>query len=311
MIWIRNRYQHSFILAVSVMCLMSLAGCEEDVQIDYSNFDHRLVIFSTMNPEEPMRVRVTASQNPTDTLDEYVPKFLEVSLSTHPSNNITLQLGQDGYFQPSQPIFPLEGTEIKVTASAPGFESAQSLTRIPFSSSVESAAFNNFRKEPAETSDFQTNVFYDFVLYMDHGDNRYYHISFIQALTNRGQDTILGTDDDTVIAYYLNPDEPLLPGIIRHHEAGILIDAENYNVNTAYNLHFSDFFFYNEVPGNFIFEIKTVSEDYYHYYSSLSKQLQSRNDPFAEPIPLYSNVLGGTGVLAGYDRLVDFRRLPY
>jgi hypothetical protein len=47
----------------------------------------------------------------------------------------------------------------------------------------------------------------------------------------------------------------------------------------------------------------TTDEAYFRYHSTLNQQRKSRaDDPFAEPVPIYSNLTGGVGVFAAYNR---------
>jgi hypothetical protein len=52
-------------------------------------------------------------------------------------------------------------------------------------------------------------------------------------------------------------------------------------------------------------ELRTVSEEYYLYYNSLSRQRTGNNGPFADPVMIYGNVENGQGIFAGYNASVD------
>ncbi len=43
-----------------------------------------------------------------------------------------------------------------------------------------------------------------------------------------------------------------------------------------------------------------TDEHYYRYHHSLHRARQSRNNPFAEPVPVYSNIAGGLGIFAAF-----------
>ena len=45
-----------------------------------------------------------------------------------------------------------------------------------------------------------------------------------------------------------------------------------------------------------------VDEHYYKYFKSLEEQDKTKNNPFAEPALIYSNVVGGIGVFASYSK---------
>ncbi len=48
-------------------------------------------------------------------------------------------------------------------------------------------------------------------------------------------------------------------------------------------------------------ELRTVSEDYFLYESTLSRYQFSSNDPFSQPAQVYNNVTGGFGIFAGFN----------
>lgn len=52
-------------------------------------------------------------------------------------------------------------------------------------------------------------------------------------------------------------------------------------------------------------ELRTASEDYYLYHTSLSRQIKNTNKPLAEPVILYDNIEEGIGIFAGYGAVMD------
>jgi hypothetical protein len=45
-----------------------------------------------------------------------------------------------------------------------------------------------------------------------------------------------------------------------------------------------------------------VDEAYFRYYDAVERQNQLGDNPFAEPVPVPTNILGGLGCFAGYNR---------
>lgn len=45
-----------------------------------------------------------------------------------------------------------------------------------------------------------------------------------------------------------------------------------------------------------------VDENYYRYYDAIERQSQVSGNPFSEPVPVPSNIQGGLGCFAGYNR---------
>jgi len=52
-----------------------------------------------------------------------------------------------------------------------------------------------------------------------------------------------------------------------------------------------------------------TDEHYYYYHRSVRRALQSQTNPFAEPVPVYSNVTGGLGAFGAYTRTTTSVRI--
>ena len=57
-------------------------------------------------------------------------------------------------------------------------------------------------------------------------------------------------------------------------------------------------------------ELRTITQEYYKYHSSLARQLIVRQDPFAEPVTIYNNIEGGYGNFSGFSPDVSSSDLP-
>ncbi|MBK7028756.1 MAG: DUF4249 family protein [Bacteroidales bacterium] len=65
-----------------------------------------------------------------------------------------------------------------------------------------------------------------------------------------------------------------------------------------------------DTPGVDIFvELSTLSKDYFLFRKSLIKYNESQNNPFSEPIKIYTNIENGYGIFAGSTLL--FKRIRY
>ncbi|WP_421873166.1 DUF4249 family protein [Marinoscillum sp.] len=55
--------------------------------------------------------------------------------------------------------------------------------------------------------------------------------------------------------------------------------------------------------------MRHCSEAYYAYFKSLENQVNSRENPFSEPILVYNNIENGLGIFASHSSNVDSFRL--
>ncbi|MFQ5636990.1 MAG: DUF4249 family protein [bacterium] len=76
-----------------------------------------------------------------------------------------------------------------------------------------------------------------------------------------------------------------------------LFDGEFYDLDIS-------FYNYSEPIEMFIVVLLTTSESYYNFHKSVDQQNATEDNPFAEPVPIYTNIENGLGVFAGYSSFV-------
>ncbi len=59
-----------------------------------------------------------------------------------------------------------------------------------------------------------------------------------------------------------------------------------------------------------IVELSTVTEAFYRYHRTLQLQSESTENPFAEPVRIFSNMDNGLGIFAGYNTAVWIHKTP-
>lgn len=278
-----------------------LVSCAEDAFIDYSSIKPKLVIQSRLSPDTSFQISITSSQSPIDQGQHIIPDDLAVSLINLSTGSVVNLYRENGlYVAPL--TYPKAGESFKLFVTAPGFTTIETQTSIPQPVELENGRVLRLSVEESEVTPDKLNVTYDLFLNFKPHNHQYFHFSFIQTTTiNVGSSTEPQLEER---AYYMNPQFPDEDGFYQHHETGVLIDARQ--TGTAQSLTFSfvdytlgDF----EELGNLFIEVRTVTPEYYHYHTSLSRQLISRDDPFAEPIPVYNNIEDGLGNFSGFSRM--------
>ena len=102
----------------------------------------------------------------------------------------------------------------------------------------------------------------------------------------------------------------LLKPFLPHYDFGILIDREDLTKGEPLTFDFVDYIVSdNELKEVFV-ELRTITESYYKYHSSLARQLIVRQDPFAEPVTIFNNIEGGYGNFSGFSPEVTSSYLP-
>ncbi len=282
--------------------LLLLAGCETSVDFQ-SNALPKLTIISQVAPTvEGQHVYVYASQSPTDSSQFYTPEHLDV-IVTEIETQITIQLnmileGEKVFF-----IFPpgllKAGFSYRITANAPGFESVQATTTIPKPSSISDLSIKTLSIDQSELNDFKKNIRYTIQFKINHFEsNRYYHLVFYNQYVGLDQ------------LYLVNPELSDNQTFIHHYAYGVLIDRHDLIEGQPLTFNFVDWVIRDNDLTRVYVELRTITEEYYKYHSSLARQLIVRQDPFAEPVTIFNNIEGGYGNFSGFTQDVSSSELP-
>ena len=290
------------LLVLSSMLIIS--GCETTLEFPEQNLAPKLTIIShltstdTLGWETP-RVFVYASQSPSDSSTFVTPDNLDVEvteLETDYSIRLDLSnIGGESFFNFPKD-FLKEGFSYTISAFAPGFESVRATTRIPRPSTISNL---NIRIEPSTKNEFKNIVRYTLVFDIEHFEsNQYYHLVFYNEYDSLNNKFLVDPE--------LSDDQPFL----RHYDFGILIDKEDLIPGEPLTFHFVDWVVGNHDLKKVYVELRTITQEYYKYHSSLARQLIVRQDPFAEPVTIYNNIEGGYGNFSGFSPDVSSSDLP-
>lgn len=290
----------SVCITLAVVALLS--SCAEEAFVSYDHIKPKLVIQSHLSPDTTFKISITSSLAATDPSEYIIPDDLAVSLINLSTGSvINLYRENDLYVDPL--AYPKAGQSYKLFVNAPGYNGIEAETTIPPTVELESGRVLNLRLEESEATPDKMNVIYDLELNFAPHQHQFFHFSFVQTTTIN-----VGTTEHPNMqerAYYINPQFPAEDGFYQHHETGVLIDEEKTGTSEALNFSFVDYTLGDiEELGNLYIEVRAVTKDYYNYHTSLARQLISRDDPFAEPIPVYSNIRDGLGNFSGFNKML-------
>jgi hypothetical protein len=63
------------------------------------------------------------------------------------------------------------------------------------------------------------------------------------------------------------------------------------------------------VPGDFLVELRTVSKEYFDYYTSVNTQSGANGGPLDDASVLNDNIINGEGIFVGYSTSVNSSKL--
>lgn len=311
----KNIIHISTIFSLLILLLL-VSACEKEVELDIQKVDSKLAVLCNFSPDEPFILELSKSKAINST-----------SLDASFINNADVQICVDN--QIIESILPINSspdaiTKFQSTVALPKIKQtytlkidAEGLAPITATSSIPEAidishstigAIASFETENDETEGYHVRLGVQFE--DPSNEINYYQVSFyqevltssqalqennIEILPNEGFSFI---DDD--LTNYIN----LLDG-------GILFKDLTFN-GTTKEFVFQPKFFYEpgtsattSTPINIIIELRSVSEEYYKYYTSVYRQSsQDNSTPFSNPTVIYSNIKNGYGIFAGYSKSI-------
>lgn len=295
-----------FLLPATVVLLMM--ACEEPFEFDLDD-QERLVIYSNFSDLQTLEVYVSKTRS---VLSNAPTTFLEDATVMVFSGSQLIEILEpvpanapeaNPPFYRTLKLKPEVGVVYTIKVTAPGFEPVTATNTIPVSVPIESVDFSSSLQ-----SDLINNQKVEFnvnVTFQDPIDQEnFYHIIFSQQLQpyslNDNGDTLLA--EKLIIAsmkaYPSDPDMPVTP---HYDERSYLVKDQTFNGENI-SFPFWGFYTYDPskfLPGDFTIELRTVSEAYYYYHITVSRQINSHN-PMSDGVVVYDNVENGEGIFAGY-----------
>lgn len=280
-----------------------LAGCETSYDFNLQSIP-KLTIVSHLAPGswEGQRVHVYASLAALDSSNFYIPDNLVVDVTEEETKTTVRleQITQNGkvyYGFPSD--FLKAGNTYSITAFAPGFAIVKATTKIPRPSTISNLSVKDIEIHQSDAHAFKKIIRYNLVFEIDHFENNsYYHLIFYNQYA--------GLPNTWIVNPEPSDDQPFL----QHYDYGVLVDRADLEDNKALTFRFQDWVIDGNELKTVYVELRSITEDYYKYHSSLARQLIIRNDPFAEPVSIYNNIDGGFGNFSGFSPNISSSDLP-
>ena len=301
------------------LVLILFTACEKEVQLDLPEQEQKLTVLCNFSPNEPFSIQLSKSQSLFS--DESDNSLLE-------NANVQLCMGNELIEKvPQTSSSPDAGSKFMSMVAVPSPKEFYTL-KIEVDG-LKPITATSWIPEPVEISHSSLGQINEFqqidnvkeyevrlaLQFNDPGDEKnYYQINFYQELVNEQnlQDTsvqLLANTNFSFIDETLTDNFNVLDG-------GILFQDLTFD-GSLKELVFEPFFQYNAAtytPKNIVVELRSVSEEYYKYYTSVYRQVRQTSlsgngtlngsVPFSDPEILYSNIENGFGVFAGFSKSI-------
>ncbi|MEL6356418.1 MAG: DUF4249 domain-containing protein [Bacteroidota bacterium] len=297
--------QFIYRLLIFASLAVTIISCEEPVELDIDIPEAKLVLSSNFFPDELVKVRVSSTINVLSK-DIDFPDVNNARVTLFSAANTILEElvyvpGDDskpGYYS-TVDFKPSIGTNYEIHVSAPNYPLARAMSSIPPPVSIDDLDVSNVQVDQDGEYDI-----YKFGIDLSYDDpaeeGNYYNLRILQRLNT----FFVHPNGDTsrtgyVVIPVIFPAAPSGEWIVAAQYGGILIKDRPFAESLHLELE-SPIFRDTQLLGNLTAELRTVSQEYYDFQSSLSEQIITPEGDLAPPIIIRSNVQNGAGVFAGY-----------
>lgn len=308
-------YKIRFII---IICLFLFKGCDRETELEIPYSGDKMVIYSFLSTDQPIKVRLSKSRP----LDSGLVTYIKDATIKLYENNIHIEdlICNYDYVSPSN-FMCKGGTEYTLYIYHKKLGTSKASTEIPTPTPikvVDTSSMNKLytwrsldvhrgREEIFLLSGLRSVLEIKIEINDPPGEKNYY---------------ILDVDGPPFEAEIPEPGIYSIPFSYDSEEE--MIDGWIVNRNVSpyvtwvYSAYFSDRFFNGK---NFIFTIYvlkeyvinsrihiklyTINEEYYNYIKSVQEWEENKDNPFSEPVIIYSNVVNGMGILGGASCYTD------
>lgn len=295
----------SFLLPALLAAALLGAGCEQAVEVDLPDHEPQLVVQSLFTPDSAWSAFVTHSVGYTESRDPG-PVFdasIEV-LEGDVRADVLTHVGQ-GRYEGSRR--PQPGRFYTLRASAPGYAAVEATALLPPAPASLGVVLNT---DPSQRRSTAT------ITFEDSAESRgYYALDVIARYEREGPGGQVFVDEFSV---GFESRDPILIGIDAleggdsYFERAYFDDALFDGETASISITLFDFYHVIDAQDShdaaatpasrqrYYVRLLTVDEAYFKQVRTLEQQDELGDNPFAEPVQVYSNMSNGFGVFAGY-----------
>lgn len=305
-------------------------SCYKEIDLSEYRTTPKMVINCTVSPDTVVMARVTRTWFYPENMPYVNLPHAKVEL--YINDQYIEQMQWKTLYNPEKPelpdtlfisnSIPQEGDKIKIVASTPEYGMATAEDIIPTQVPIEKVQYTIQKGEGIyeETFSDYYEIFYKIQFKELPEENNYYLAKVMQLYQYNDKNYLAETNIDYIDPIFKEPNDILdgsmgFNGLERRN--GALFTDQSINGQT-YTLRLKEITTELNETETRIISIYSLSESYFLYLLSLQKIAGSTLEGslgdigFAEPLRVYSNVEGGTGILGGNqhsDKTITFNNI--
>jgi len=270
-----------------------LFSCEKEIELKQDDIKSRIVVNSIFSANDTVIVHLSESRNILYNNGGTLPNIEDATVKLY---NDDIEFGtlihqSEGFYTLNSP-FPVEGQtyELKVTHSK--FDNVTTKSICPKSITISSV----------DTTRQGEIMKYNFSIQDDGLQENYYSIQFITTLVYKNEitpgnfknDTV--TVNNTICTRDINAELEQDPNGLSCDQE-ILYTDKNFN-GQSYTFNIEQSILPEAIKSTII--VRNISADLFKYKKTLQLYKANQDNPFGEPVQVYSNIKDGLGIFSGY-----------
>lgn len=317
--------------SLPIIYILSVVGlsCETTIDVDIPREDSRLVVNAILEADSSVRLHLSSSRFSLDNSPTQAVQSAEVILfedgqqvAVLEENNAGMN-GEQGWYQSSYTTEAGHYYSIRATKS--GYQTVEAETFIRPAVDISELEYDYEQLEQVTIIDgvtytFQEKLLRDISLTIDDpaGEDNYYEVlvfqNSVQYLRDfSGPEPVIYDTINQLFAVYLSSDDPLLAGGDFLEDDGsfygssLIFSDETFD-GRSYRLRFrveGSSGYSEDGSQKFMVFLRSLHREQYLYFRSLELQQDTEGNPFAEPVPVYNNIVGGYGIFTGFSHDVE------
>ncbi|MFV0589809.1 MAG: DUF4249 domain-containing protein [Draconibacterium sp.] len=282
--------------------IVTVSACVEVVDLDVDDVPRELVVNCFFTENQPFEVNVSRLV-PYPYIQDRNIENARVSISENGMLKSVLKHVEKGIYT-SDPFTPVRGNRYSIKVEAEGFPTATASDTLPGKVPIKNCTYQR-KAGVDEDGEPYGEITVDFT---DHPGVKYYSIQFYERWVKSLYDHQGNYSGEEVLWYPVeqssNDPAIIAEGITKNDYSTYFVFNDALFSNKKYKLSVrasSDY----DSESKLRILLETGTEHYYQYRKRLLKhEPYSSQDPFKpySPVPLYSNIAGGQGIFAGFQR---------
>ena len=281
----------------TIVSLFLFISCETIVDVELPKHKPMIVVNSICNPDKPWELNVSLSKGILDDDKIEILNKAKIEILGNGNPVSTFNHYYNGTYK-SQGAKPKVNIDYKLRVTSEKYGTVTSNCLIPEPVKIESVTtdtlLNKYGNKELELSITFTDTpnkknFYSLnILRIENYNSKTYY----NPESFSSNDLLFGSNENVI---FEGPDKRF-----RGNEAFFddsIIDGEKYKVKVSVEL-----FGYRRDADKQKFEVvlNSLTKSYYQYHKSKKLQRETKDNPFAEPVIVYSNIKNGLGIFVGY-----------